>query len=99
MSLKSCAAKKRSRPTDLSKSRLPSTNWPNCKCCSSTMTVFDCFVDRRDFELIQMDTDSQYLGFSNGETNDETYEQKKAGAECVLPQMLGAARWHPHRAD
>ena len=46
------------------------TSWPSFGCLSFFYDFLDRFVDRRDLEFIQMDTDSNYLAISGDKLED-----------------------------
>jgi len=53
----------------------------------------DKFVDRRDFELIQMDTDSNYMAISGERLEDVIRPELKAEFDAEKNQWLAWDRW------
>ena len=55
----------------------------------------DKFVDRRDFELIQMDTDSNYMAISGAKLEDVVKPGMRAQLEVEKKQWLAWDKWSP----
>ena len=53
----------------------------------------DKYVDRRDFELIQMDTDSNYMAISGQRLEDIVQPELKAEFETEKNQWLAWDKW------
>ena len=63
----------------------------------------DRYLDRRDFKLMQMDTDSLYFGLSRGTLEDavqpemrEEFEEQKKGMVCLGQMERKRAGHHQH---
>ena len=53
----------------------------------------DRYVDRRDFELIQMDTDSNYMAISGDKLEDIIRPEMRAEFEATKKQWLAWDKW------
>ena len=53
----------------------------------------DRYVDRRDFELIQMDTDSNYMAISGDKLEDIIRPEMRAEFEATKNQWLAWDKW------
>ena len=56
----------------------------------------DRYVDRRDFELIQMDTDSNYMAISVDKLEDIIRPELRAEFEATKKQWLAWDKWSGH---
>ena len=57
----------------------------------------DIYVDRRDFELIQMDTDSNYMAISGDKLENVTRPELRAEFEATKKQWLAWDKWRGAR--
>ena len=53
----------------------------------------DRYVDRRDFELIQMDTDSNYIAISGDKLEDIIHPELREEFEATKKQLLAWDKW------
>ena len=59
----------------------------------SCYDFLDIYVDRRDFELIQMDTDSNYMAISGDKLEDIIRPDMRAEFEATKKQWLAWDKW------